>query len=80
MHGPAPSPRGVWIALNRKGIDYEKIDIDPSYEHKPPELLKANPKGTVPTIIHKGAKCPSSISFLQQVFCSYRGLKKSFFD
>ncbi|GAQ86085.1 glutathione S-transferase [Klebsormidium nitens] len=51
---PSPFAQRVWIALNRKGIDYERIDIDPSYERKPPELLKANPKGTVPTIIHKG--------------------------
>jgi hypothetical protein len=51
---PSPFAQRAWIALNKKGLEFEKVDIDPSYENKPPELLKANPKGKVPTIVHKG--------------------------
>jgi glutathione S-transferase len=51
---PSPFAQRAWIALNKKGLEFEKVDIDPNYENKPLELLKANPKGKVPTIVHKG--------------------------
>ena len=45
-----PFVQRVWISLERKGIDYQYLEIDP-YE-KPKSLTDINPRGLVPALRH----------------------------
>ncbi|KAF2120454.1 hypothetical protein BDV96DRAFT_564867 [Lophiotrema nucula] len=45
-----PFVQRVWISLERKGIPYQYIEVDP-YK-KPQSLLDVNPRGLVPAIRH----------------------------
>ncbi|GAQ86786.1 glutathione S-transferase [Klebsormidium nitens] len=47
-----PFVQRSWITLEEKKVDYEYIEIDPYA--KPPELMKLNPRGLVPTLDHNG--------------------------
>lgn len=45
-----PFVQRVWISLEKKGLDYQYLEIDP-YE-KPKELTDINPRGLVPALRH----------------------------
>ncbi|KAK8055599.1 glutathione-S-transferase theta- GST [Apiospora rasikravindrae] len=43
-----PFVQRVWLALEEKGIPYQYIEVNPY--HKGEQLMKANPRGLVPTL------------------------------
>lgn len=47
-----PFAQRAWIALLEKGVDFDLVEQDP-YD-KTPEWLAINPRGLVPTVVHKG--------------------------
>lgn len=56
-HALSPYSAKVRIALAEKGIDYEEIRVPVGRRGivaKPPELLTANPRGQVPTLLDDG--------------------------
>lgn len=47
-----PFSQRARIALDSKGLEYDYRETDP--DSKPAELLRHNPRGTVPTLVHNG--------------------------
>ncbi|KAI0127333.1 glutathione-S-transferase theta, GST [Xylariales sp. AK1849] len=43
-----PFVQRVWLALEEKGIPYQYVEVNPY--HKGPDLMRANPRGLVPTL------------------------------
>ncbi|KAI1464905.1 putative glutathione-S-transferase theta, GST [Daldinia caldariorum] len=60
-----PFVQRVWITLEEKGIPYQYIEINPY--HKGPELLRANPRGLVPTL----EVAPGKSLYESTVLCEY---------
>ncbi|KAI1456033.1 putative glutathione-S-transferase theta, GST [Annulohypoxylon moriforme] len=60
-----PFVQRVWITLEEKGIPYQYIEINPY--HKGPELLRANPRGLVPTL----EVAPGKALYESTVLCEY---------
>ena len=60
-----PFVQRVWIALEVKGIDYHYVEVDP-YQ-KPPELLKVNPRGLVPAVVHDDHSLLESMVMLDYI-------------
>ncbi|XHG01302.1 hypothetical protein AWENTII_004691 [Aspergillus wentii] len=58
-----PFVQRVWIALERKGIPYQYIEVDP-YQ-KPQSLLEVNPRGLVPALRHGNWGCYESTVLLE---------------
>jgi glutathione S-transferase len=54
----SPFVQRVWISLERKGIQYEYIEVDPYA--KPKSLLEVNPRGLVPALRHGDWACYES--------------------
>jgi glutaredoxin len=48
----SPFAERVWIALDKKGVRYEAVEVD--LKDKPEEMLRSNPRGKVPALVHKG--------------------------
>ncbi|KAJ2970352.1 hypothetical protein NUW58_g9724 [Xylaria curta] len=56
-----PFVQRAWITLEEKGIPYQYIEINPY--HKGPELMRANPRGLVPTLeVAPGKSLPQTAS------------------
>ena len=66
LHGVSPSPytRKVMVALDEKGVPYERRDLVPF--PKTDELLAMNPLGQIPILEHEGRFIPDS-----SVICAY---------
>lgn len=60
-----PFVQRVWITLEEKRIPYQYIEINPY--HKGPELLRANPRGLVPTL----EVAPGKALYESTVLCEY---------
>ena len=61
----APRPWRVLVGLTLKGLDYEMHYLEGSKrEHKAPEFLKINPRGTVPVLNANGLIVRDSIAIL----------------
>lgn len=60
-----PFVQRVWIALERSGLDYQYIEVDP-YK-KPKELLDVNPRGLVPALKHGDWACYESTVLMEYV-------------
>ena len=61
----APRPWRVLLGLTFKGLDYEtKLLKASEREHKSPEFLKINPRGTVPVLDANGLVLRDSIGIL----------------
>jgi glutathione S-transferase len=68
-HALSPYSAKVRIALAEKGLDYEEIQLPVGRAgilSKPPELLAANPRGQVPTLIDGG-----NVLYDSSVICEY---------
>jgi glutathione S-transferase len=59
----------VRIALDEKGIAYEKITVpfsrERGYDPKPPEVVRINPKGQVPVLVDEGLALYDSTVILE---------------
>ncbi|KAI0121891.1 putative glutathione-S-transferase theta, GST [Daldinia grandis] len=60
-----PFVQRAWITLEEKGISYQYIEINPY--NKGPELLRANPRGLVPTL----EVAPGKSLYESTVLCEY---------
>ncbi|GAP91605.2 putative glutathione transferase omega-1 [Rosellinia necatrix] len=60
-----PFVQRVWITLEEKGIPYQYIEVNPYY--KTPELMRANPRGLVPTL----QVAPGKALYESTVICEY---------
>ncbi len=60
-----PFAQRAWIALLEKGVDFEYIEQDPY--NKTPEWMAVNPRGLVPTIVHKGKSVYESMVCIEFV-------------
>ena len=61
----APRPWRVLLGLAFKGLDYDIYHLEVSKrEHKAPEFLKINPRGTVPVLDDSGTLLRDSIAAL----------------
>ncbi len=61
----APRPWRMLVGLTLKGLDYEMHYLEGSKrEHKAPEFLKINPRGTVPVLDANGVIIRDSIAIL----------------
>ncbi|KAI2780090.1 putative glutathione-S-transferase theta, GST [Daldinia loculata] len=60
-----PFVQRAWITLEEKGIPYQYIEINPY--NKGPELLRANPRGLVPTL----EVAPGKSLYESTVLCEY---------
>lgn len=55
-----PYAQRVWLALELKRLQYERIEVD--LRNKPEWLLEINPLGRVPALLHDGeAVCESTV-------------------
>ncbi len=67
IHTVSGAPRGwrVLLGLAFKGLDFETRYLEASkQEHKSPEFLKLNPRGTVPVLVDTGTVIRDSIASL----------------
>ncbi|KAI1100894.1 putative glutathione-S-transferase theta, GST [Jackrogersella minutella] len=60
-----PFVQRVWITLEEKRIPYQYVEINPY--RKGPELLRANPRGLVPTLL----VAPGKALYESTVLCEY---------
>ncbi|KAI1328139.1 putative glutathione S-transferase [Xylariaceae sp. FL0255] len=60
-----PFVQRTWIVLEEKGIPYQYVEINPY--HKGPELMRANPRGLVPTL----EVAPGKSLYESSVLCQY---------
>lgn len=65
FHGSASSFRAR-IALNLKGVSYERASVDTAKEEQlSPEYLSINPIGLVPSLIHNGKIFTESLAIIE---------------
>src|SRR4051812_26212701 len=67
-HKLCPYVQRAVIALNEKGVAFERVDIDLS--NKPDWLLKLSPLGKVPVLVVRGDEGEVAL-FESNVICEY---------
>jgi glutathione S-transferase len=61
----SPNAWRAMLALEYKGIEYVSHRLDPSKkEHKKPEFLALNPRGTVPVLVANGVVIAESVAIM----------------
>lgn len=78
FYSPFSSASPVHAALEELGVPYEKVRVDlQKGEAKKPELLKLNPNGMVPVLVHDGTPIFESVAIilhLGETFGEKKGL------